>query len=133
MIEMSKHVKPWRDAVRLDAVAVLDGITGWVPLDEPVALEMVFTVAKPVSAPKRRRTWPDRTPDLSKLCRATEDALTTAGVWRDDARVVEYLRLAKVYPGEDPDALSSPGAVIRVYRLRAPDEAWPGACTPSHA
>jgi len=43
----------------------------------------------------------------------------SAGLWRDDSRVVEYGRLAKVYAGADPDALSSPGAVIRVKLLRA--------------
>jgi crossover junction endodeoxyribonuclease RusA len=78
---------------------------------------MVFTLPKPSSAPKRTRTWPMRYPDLSKLLRSTEDALTTAGVWADDARVIEYRHLAKVYPGEHPDALDAPGAVIRVWRL----------------
>lgn len=74
-------------------------------------------LAKPQSAPKRRRTYPMRTPDLSKLARSTEDALSDAGIWADDARVVEYSRLAKVYPGEDPDALSSPGAVIEIREV----------------
>jgi Holliday junction resolvase RusA-like endonuclease len=120
LAESSKHVKPWRDAVRADALTArplwAEG-RSWRPLDEPLLVEMVFTMPKPAAAPKRRRTWPMRMPDLSKLCRSTEDALTDAGVWVDDARVVEYGRLAKVYPGEDPDALTSPGAVIRVYRI----------------
>lgn len=121
MVESSKHVKPWRDAVRADALLVRTALAaangGWVPLDEPLVLEMVFTVPKPASASKRKRTWPMRMPDLSKLCRSTEDALTDAGIWRDDARVVGYDRLAKVYAGEDPDALDAPGAVIRVFRI----------------
>ena len=53
-------------------------------------------------------------PDLSKLLRSTEDALTDAGLWADDARVVEYERLAKVYPGEDPEALPVPGVRIEI-------------------
>jgi Holliday junction resolvase RusA-like endonuclease len=121
MVESSKHLKPWRDAVRADALLVRNSLSAaygrWVPLDEPLIVDLVFTVPKPASAPKRRRTWPMRMPDLSKLCRSTEDALTDAGIWRDDARVVEYGRLAKVYPGEDRDALDTPGAVIRIYRL----------------
>ena len=117
MVESSKHVKPWRDAVRADAVLARQATGPWAALDEPVAVVMVFTVPKPASAPKRRRTRPMRMPDLSKLCRATEDALTDAGIWKDDARIVEYLRLAKVFPGEDRDALPFPGAVIRVYTL----------------
>jgi Holliday junction resolvase RusA-like endonuclease len=78
---------------------------------------MVFTLPKPKSAPKRRRSWPNRTPDVSKLARSTEDALTTAGIWADDARVVEYTRLAKVFPREDPDALESSGVVIEIGLL----------------
>lgn len=117
LAESSKAVKPWREDVRTAALAVLDTIHEWAPLDGALIAEMVFTVRKPASAPKRRRTWPSTMPDLSKLCRSTEDALTSAGVWRDDARVVEYLRLAKVYPGEDRDALTAPGAVIRVWQM----------------
>ena len=83
----------------------------------PVMVRMIFTMPKPASAPKRRRIWPMGMPDLSKLARSTEDALSDAGIWRDDARVVEYGRLAKVYPGEDPEALDTPGAIIEVYLL----------------
>ena len=115
MIESSKKVKPWRDDVRDAALKAIEEHPGWVPLDAPLLVSMVFTVRKPASAPKRRRTWPDRMPDLSKLCRSTEDALTTAGAWKDDARVVEYGRLAKVFPGEDPDALDRIGAVVRIW------------------
>lgn len=123
LAESSRHVKPWRDAVRADALLARNAWAEqwgrWIPLDQPLLVEMVFTMPKPAAAPKRRRTWPMRMPDLSKLCRSTEDALTDAGIWRDDARVVEYGRLAKVFPGEDPDALDQPGALIRIYTLAA--------------
>lgn len=126
MIEMSKHVGNWRDDVRCAALeAIADHRYGggannaWTPLDGPLIVRMVFTVAKPKSAPKTRRTWPCTMPDISKLCRATEDAITSAGIWRDDARVTEYERLAKCYPGEDPDALDRPGALIVVRQLAA--------------
>lgn len=121
LVESSKAVRPWREAVRADAIRARQSIDGWAVLDEPLRVDMVFTVPKPAGAPKRRRTWPMRTPDLSKLTRATEDALTDAGVWRDDARVVSYGKLAKVYPDDgDPDALAAPGAVIRIYRVNDP-------------
>jgi hypothetical protein len=55
---------------------------------------------------------------VSKLIRSTEDALTDSGAWKDDALVVEYDRAAKVYIGEDPEALDAPGARI-VVRLLA--------------
>jgi crossover junction endodeoxyribonuclease RusA len=84
----------------------------------PVSVEMIFTLPKPKSAPKLRKTMPDRKPDLSKLVRSTEDALTDAGAWEDDARVVEC-RSAKRYPGEGPDALDVPGCVIRITEATA--------------
>jgi crossover junction endodeoxyribonuclease RusA len=111
LAESSKIVKPWRDSVMWCARQALGKqpmITG------PVVVDMIFTLKKPKSAPKKRRTWPKSAPDLSKLARSTEDALTIAGVYEDDARIVEYGRLAKVFPGEDVDALSSPGCVIRI-------------------
>lgn len=128
--EMSKYVRPWRQDVHHAAAAVLarGGCTPF-PLDGPLVVDMVFTLPRPKSHYRTGRnahllkdTAPPRpagAPDLSKLARSTEDALTSAGVWRDDARVVEYRRLAKVYVDSDPDALSAPGAVIRVYRLGA--------------
>lgn len=121
MVEMSKKLTPWREdvkraaqQVRVDPRALAGNV---FPLDGPLAVRMVFTVPKPVSSPKRRRIWPMRTPDLSKLARSTEDALTQSGLWRDDARVVEYERLAKVYPREDPEALDVPGVRIEIRVL----------------
>ncbi len=113
MIESSKKVKPWRDSVMWCA---REALCGRPMIFGPVVVDMIFTMRKPTGAPKRRRTWPAVAPDLSKLARATEDALTIAGVYEDDARIVEYGRLAKVYPGEDTDALHSPGCLIRIRR-----------------
>lgn len=114
MVESSKKVKPWREAVH---AAALEARNGSVPLDGPLRVRMVFTLPKPQGAPKRRKTWPMRTPDLSKLARSTEDALTGAGVWVDDARVVGYDRLAKVYPNEDSDSLEAPGVRIQITQV----------------
>ncbi len=121
MVESSKHVKPWRDAVRSDAVETMAGAA---PLDGPVQVDMVFTFVRPKSHYRTGRnahllrddapTRPATIPDLSKLARSTEDALKDAGVIRDDALIVEYRRLAKVFAGEDRDALGSPGVLIRI-------------------
>ncbi|MDM4721139.1 RusA family crossover junction endodeoxyribonuclease [Micromonospora sp. WMMA1363] len=128
MIESSKRVKPWRDDVKNAAERFIESqrVRGlhWTPLDEPLAVSMVFTLPKPASAPKQRRTWPMRLPDLSKLIRSTEDALTDAGIWRDDARVVECTA-RKVYPGEDESALASPGVVVRIRSLAVDLETTP--------
>jgi Holliday junction resolvase RusA-like endonuclease len=114
LVEQSKKVKPWRQDV---AAAAREAVSGGKALDGNLAVRMVFTLPKPVSAPKTRRTWPNKRPDISKCCRSTEDALVTAGAIADDARIVEYSRLAKVFPNEDPEALSSPGVRIEIRKL----------------
>lgn len=118
LVESSAKVKPWRELVHYAGIRARGGAA---PLDCPLSVRMVFTMPKPQGAPKLRRTYPMRTPDLSKLCRSTEDALTTSGIWRDDARVVNYSRLAKVYPGEDPEALEAPGVRIVIELFNLPD------------
>lgn len=115
MVESSKKVLPWREAVK--AAALFARGTN-KPIDGPIVLRMVFTVRKPESAPKGRRTYPMRTPDLSKLARSTEDAMTDAGVWADDARIIEYQRLAKVFPDEDREALDIPGVYVEVWSMK---------------
>ncbi len=117
MIESSKKVKPWRQDVKSAAELWLHENGRPAPLDGPLIVRMVFTLPKPKSAPKRRRTYADRKPDLSKLLRSTEDALTDAGLIADDARLVEFSRLAKVFPGEDPEALTSPGVLIEIESM----------------
>lgn len=116
MTESSSKVRPWRQDVKHAALAARAGLP---PIDAAVRARMVFTMPKPASAPKKRRTYPQRMPDLSKLVRSTEDALTDAGIWADDARVVEYDRIAKVYPGEDPEALDAPGVRIEIMLKEA--------------
>jgi Holliday junction resolvase RusA-like endonuclease len=114
MVESSKKVRPWRDDVKGVALAVRNGSP---PMDGPLIARMVFTLSKPTSSPKRKRTFPMRKPDVSKLVRSTEDALTDAGLIADDARIVEYERVAKVFPGEDPEALEAPGVRIEIRHL----------------
>ncbi len=53
----------------------------------PLAVTLMFRLPEPKHLPKRRRVWPDRRPDLDKLCRACLDSLTGI-VWRDDSQVV---------------------------------------------
>jgi Holliday junction resolvase RusA-like endonuclease len=132
LLEQSKRVAPWRDAVDAAARGAIKArhirrhmldyggmpATAPEPLDGPLSLEVVFTVRKPASAPKRRVTWPTTrdSGDIDKLLRSTFDALTTAGAIADDSRIVE-ITARKVFPGEGLDALETPGAVIRVWRL----------------
>jgi crossover junction endodeoxyribonuclease RusA len=113
LVESSKAVKPWRQAVVNAAIEAMGGAGKGI--SGPIRASMVFTMPKPKSAPKTRRTFPQSKPDLSKLIRSTEDALTDAGAWEDDARVIRCVA-AKVFPGEGTDSLAVPGAVIRLSR-----------------
>lgn len=118
LVESSKKVKPWRAAVEAATrIYINQQPRPWTPLDGPLVARLVLTVRKPVAAPKKRTTWPATQPDLSKLLRSTEDALTDAGLIKNDGRIVEYTRLAKAYPGEDPEALNEPGAVITITTM----------------
>ena len=114
LVESSKKVKPWRQDVKAKAEEVREAIG--TTLDGPLKVSMTFTLTKPASAPKKRTTWPDRMPDLSKLIRSTEDAITDAGLWADDARIVECTA-SKRYPREGADALDRPGVVVHIDRL----------------
>jgi Holliday junction resolvase RusA-like endonuclease len=120
MIESSKKVKPWREAVKWAAREAMAAAGIASPIDAPLVASMTFTMPRPKSAPKSRR-HADRKPDLSKLIRSTEDALTDAGLIADDARIVMFDRAAKVYPGECADALQSPGARIRLELADRPE------------
>jgi Holliday junction resolvase RusA-like endonuclease len=101
--QTKKTLDPWRAAVTLQARRQYRRPA---PLDVPLSVGMVFLIKRPKSV---RRPHPSVTPDLSKLLRAVEDALTDAGVWRDDALVIRYHELAKVYTpaGEQPGVLVS--------------------------
>lgn len=92
----AEKLKPWRSQV---AAFAMDAWGGREPLDEPVCVHMMFVFPRPSShfgtgrnagvlkdgAPRFKTSAPDR----DKLERAVNDALTDAGVWRDDSRSVD--------------------------------------------
>lgn len=111
-------LKPWRQAI-------VDEARGWAakhgPWTREVALELyvVFYLRRPASAP-RRVVEPTKLPDLDKLVRAVGDGLTDAGVWTDDAQVVE-ISARKAYAGGYLDPLGAAGpprAEITVREVR---------------
>jgi Holliday junction resolvase RusA-like endonuclease len=123
------RVKSWRQAV-IDEVRA----TERKPLEGPLEVAMTFYLKRPKGHFGTGRNagvlragaplYPEGKPDLSKLARSTEDALTDAGLWGDDAQVVRYVSLAKYYvtvgyPGET--TFTVPGAVVTVRELRS---AW---------
>ena len=80
------------------------------PWEGPVGIELHFGIPKPKSAPKRRRVWPDKRPDLDKLTRAVLDALTYV-VFADDSQVVD-IAASKDY--------GAPGVVVEIRRIAEP-------------
>ena len=116
----NRKTKPWRQKIVDEAMAQASYITGWAGREGmPLAVSLVFVMPRPdghfgtgknalvlrPSAPPR----PARKPDLDKLVRAVFDALTDAGIWRDDGQVVQ-LHTSKVYAhGEE-----RPGVEIEV-------------------
>lgn len=96
----NKKTRPWKDQVR-DAVRDLRGDSP--PLSGPVRVMLTFCMPRPkyhldrhgavrADAPSRH----DKKPDVDKLSRAVLDALTEAGVWKDDSQVAE-LDAVKLY------------------------------------
>lgn len=103
MVEMSKYLKPWRNAVTAAAIerrseAGADGCL--FEQGVPLALRVTFWHKRPKSHYGTGRnstrlrddapTYVTTTPDLSKLIRSTEDAITASGVWHDDNQVVHH-------------------------------------------
>lgn len=118
-MESSKRVKPWRDAVRSTVADAWHGGR----YDGPVIVEIIFFFPRPrshygtgkfadrlkLSAPP----YPAGPPDADKLARSTLDGITSAGLWTDDARVVDLIARKRYCSA---DALEHPGARIIVRR-----------------
>jgi Holliday junction resolvase RusA-like endonuclease len=99
--DANRKSEPWKETVAQEAAAQYRGPA----LDGPLSVEMIFFQARPKghygtgrnagivkdSAP----AYPVGRPDVLKLARAIEDALTGV-VYRDDARIVDE-RIAKRY------------------------------------
>jgi Holliday junction resolvase RusA-like endonuclease len=92
MIEAVKGLRPWRKVVAAHALAARQGEAMGA-----CKVKLVFRFPRPKAAAKRR--WMSVRPDIDKLARAVLDAITTAGVIQDDARVV-WLACSKVYDDE---------------------------------
>ncbi|MEK6312004.1 MAG: RusA family crossover junction endodeoxyribonuclease [Curtobacterium sp.] len=125
LVPNSPNLHPWRDRIRY--VAMETQGPGWTPIDDAVLIAAEFYVKKPASRPKTRRSLPTTSPDLDKLTRAIGDALTSAGTYTDDARIVDLLPRVR-YAEPDPRLalpweLPVPGVRIAVWRIAA-EASW---------
>jgi Holliday junction resolvase RusA-like endonuclease len=112
----SDRTYEWR---RIVTAAVRDAVGELEPLGSAVVLHALFELPRPAghlgtgrnrgSVRASAPCWPTTAPDLDKLLRLVDDAITDAGVvWLDDAQVVE-IRARKTY------AAGTPGCSIRIY------------------
>lgn len=120
MVESSKRLPGWRSDVAFAAQQARP--VGW-PLNGAMHVRVHFTFARPLShhvSGNRSRELKDSAPqhhttiagDLDKLARALCDALTAAGVWLDDAQVVELHATRAYSPPGEPE-----GATVTVTAL----------------
>ena len=114
----SKYQKPWQEAVKWTFLQ--SEYTKMIPLTEPLTVDIIFVFVRSkshygagknagklkVSAP----AYPDKRPDIEKLARSTNDALTGLA-WKDDSQIVN-LTLQKVYGDRS-------GAQIEIKKLEA--------------
>lgn len=120
MVESSAKVKPWRQDVTAAAQAAIHETPGHEPHTGPVAVAVTFYLPRPGyhygtgrNAGVLKSTAPthvDKKPDVDKLLRSTLDALTSSGVFRDDAQVA-------VLTGEKRYADAATGARITIRPL----------------
>lgn len=111
-------LRPWR--ARLDA-SFSARVGDRTPMIGPVSVTMTFRMPRPKwhtgangLTPSATGAAPDTRPDVDKLARAVNDALTTAGVLYDDAQITRIIA-AKRYA----DLHEAPGVTIAVSRDRA--------------
>jgi Holliday junction resolvase RusA-like endonuclease len=76
-------LRTWREDVKH---AALDAMNGRQPFDGPVEVKVTFYLPKPKSV---KRELPHVRPDIDKTTRSLLDALTSAGVFGDDAQVTD--------------------------------------------
>ena len=133
MVEMSKAVGPWREAVRTETQAAFrctehrhqqqpgPARVSFGPL--PVSVTLVFSFARPASHYGRRGgqpylkpaapPFPAGRPDLDKLARACLDGIVMGGAIADDAQVCE-LECCKCWCADG----QAPGVLITITEMK---------------
>lgn len=123
LIESSKKVAPWRQAV---AAAARDLANDHGCLDQPLTLAVVFRFPMPRSRPAAVRRAGEApkttTPDVDKLLRSTADGLVMGGLIVDDARLVTVL-------GTKREVVGWTGAELTLCPWPAPWEPTPKETT----
>lgn len=114
----NKKLKPWRALVtqavldEMDAGRHNEMLQMLADKDMPIKARLKFYVPKPASV---KREWPTvRRGDIDKLSRAVLDSISDAGLWYDDANVVD-LHASKYYAG---------GVLLPGVEIEVRDASW---------
>lgn len=99
LIDSCKRLPIWRSDVRNGCLT--DDGQPKARVEGPIFLSLEFALKRPKSLPKTKIVHHTKRPDLSKLTRAVEDAITSAGIWADDSYVCRsYVTKRYAEPGE---------------------------------
>lgn len=110
MIESCKALRPWRDSVAYAAREAMQR-QGWQTVSGAVGLTLAYGFRRPKTA---KRSYPTVKPDIDKLERAVLDAMKTAGVYTDDAVVVDVRKIKYYCTDTEPE-----GVAVVVHRMEA--------------
>jgi crossover junction endodeoxyribonuclease RusA len=105
MVESSRALGPWREAVRAETQRVLEQLPepdGF--LEGPVLVDICFWLPRPKSLPKKVEL-PVKRPDLDKLVRAVLDGLVSGGAMADDSQVVSLIATKDFATSRPPGCL----------------------------
>lgn len=122
IVDRNKLVPLWRRSVV--SAARPGGVAAVRPvLDEPVIVRLMFSLPRPASISAMKRPYPTVKPDVDNLVKPTHDALTDAGIWKDDARVISMISSKAYVNGFHADgtpAMDEPGCVIEIFKIASP-------------
>ena len=104
-----KGLQAWRNRIATEAQRALEGREWTCDTASAYAVSVEFVLSRPPSVPIHKRLRPTVKPDIDKLVRAINDALTGI-LFVDDCQVVS-MTMSKEYGNE-----KRPGAYVAVSR-----------------
>lgn len=122
IVDRNRSVPLWRRSVV--SAARPAGVAAVRPvLDGALVVRLMFSLPRPVSISATKRPYPIVKPDVDNLVKPTQDALTDAGVWKDDALVISSV-ISKAYVNgfhaDGTPAMDEPGCVIEIFKIVPP-------------
>lgn len=120
IVSNSKQLLAWRETCVKTFTVVLEDMTGFEKVEEKCHVDMDFFFARPqrhfradkVTLKHDAPVFHDKVPDLDKLIRGVNDALTYGQVWTDDSLMASCMA-RKFYTNNPADA----GVLVSVSRL----------------